>query len=371
LNEAILVAEDEGIIALEIADRVRDLGYRVVGTVASGEAAASRAEALRPDLVLMDVHLRGTVDGVAAARRVRELGIPVIFLTAFSDADTVERAKDVEPAGYLVKPFETGALRAAIVTALHRHAEEARRRDEEAVRRRRERLAFLGALASRLAHEIRNPLAAILSTADLLEIAPAAPEDLARHVGFLRDSVGRIRDLLDEIQVLEHLGPEDPVEVDAREVLRESAQLLAEKAQARGVQITLRHAPPGRLRLRSRPLRLAVRRMLDNAIDYAPDRSAVTLDAEIESLPDRAWLKILVRDAGPGFSDQALERAFEAFFTERPGRLGLGLSLAHRLADDEGGALTIANPPGGGGLVTLLLPIADPVEAPGPPPGLK
>src|SRR5262249_45787181 len=117
----ILVVEDEAVVALDVQGRLRRLGYQVVGTAASYDSALARATELRPDLVLMDISLRDGPDGIAAAERLRtELAVPVVFLTAFADTDTLERAKRVSPHGYIVKPFDGRDLRATIEIALYR-----------------------------------------------------------------------------------------------------------------------------------------------------------------------------------------------------------------------------------------------------------
>ena len=140
MNSAkILVVEDERIVALDLAQRLRGLGYEVAGLAASAEQALALAAAERPDLVLMDIHLEGDTDGIAAAQALyAETRIPVVFLTAYADAETLERAQATLPFGYLVKPVETPDLNAAIGVALARHDAEARvERSEE-----RQRLAL-------------------------------------------------------------------------------------------------------------------------------------------------------------------------------------------------------------------------------------
>jgi PAS domain S-box-containing protein len=117
---------------MEIQDRLTKMGHSICGTAASGEEAVSIATAKRPDLILMDVQLRGEVDGVQTAKRIRDLiEIPVIYLTAFADDRTVERAKQTEPFGYLIKPFSEKELYAAIETALYKHSMEAKLRESE------------------------------------------------------------------------------------------------------------------------------------------------------------------------------------------------------------------------------------------------
>ena len=128
----IMVVEDEAVISMEIQDRLTKMGHSICGTAVSGEQAVSVATANHPDLILMDVQLRGEVDGVQTAKQIRDLiEIPIIYLTAFADDRTVERAKLTQPFGYLIKPFSEKELYAAIEMALYKNSMEARVRDSE------------------------------------------------------------------------------------------------------------------------------------------------------------------------------------------------------------------------------------------------
>ncbi len=117
----ILVVDDEAIIALQIEKYLRNMGYNVVGKAHSGAGAVKMAKKLRPDLILMDIVMPGKLDGVDAARIIKsELDIPVIFITAYTDDMVIDRAKDVEPFGYIVKPFKECELRVSIEVALYK-----------------------------------------------------------------------------------------------------------------------------------------------------------------------------------------------------------------------------------------------------------
>ena len=121
----IMVVEDEGLVALEIKEGLEKMGYSVPFVVSNGNDAVSRALTEQPDLVLMDIRIDGPIDGIEAARQIREnFFVPVIFLTAHSDIDTLERAKLAESYGYLLKPFDDRALNAAIEMALYKSVEE-------------------------------------------------------------------------------------------------------------------------------------------------------------------------------------------------------------------------------------------------------
>jgi len=128
----LLVVEDEAVVAMDIAGQLRDMGYPVCGCVDNGRDAIVRACADRPDLVLMDVVLRGDMDGIAAAATIgAELQIPILFLTAYSDDQTVDRAPSAMPYGYLTKPFQGRELRAVIEVALRKAEVERALRDKE------------------------------------------------------------------------------------------------------------------------------------------------------------------------------------------------------------------------------------------------
>src|SRR5919108_5763324 len=122
---SILVVEDERIVAFDLKQQLEALGYRVAAVVPSGELAVEKAAELKPDLVLMDIHLEGAMDGVEAAERIHAcLRIPVIFLTAYAEDETLSRAQVSLPFGYLVKPCEVREVHATIQMALVRRAAE-------------------------------------------------------------------------------------------------------------------------------------------------------------------------------------------------------------------------------------------------------
>ena len=103
----IQVVEDEAIVSKDIQQSLKKLGYNVVGSAATGEKAIEIARELKPDLVLMDIMLKGEMSGIDAADIIKEeLNIPIIFLTAYADENTLAKAKVTEPFGYIIKPFK-------------------------------------------------------------------------------------------------------------------------------------------------------------------------------------------------------------------------------------------------------------------------
>jgi two-component system response regulator LytT len=118
----ILIVEDENIVAKDIQNTLVSLGYNVQAIVPTGEKAIKEIEQARPDLVLMDIMLKGKMSGIDAANQIREdYNLPVIFLTAYTDDSTVGRAKVSEPYGYIIKPFKEKELQTTIEMAVYKH----------------------------------------------------------------------------------------------------------------------------------------------------------------------------------------------------------------------------------------------------------
>jgi two-component system, cell cycle response regulator len=145
---SILLVEDEGLIARDLEDTLTRLGYRVSGIASEGAEAIEMARELHPQLVVMDVGLRGELDGIEAACAIQEQEpVPVIFLTGHSDTETLQRAVMTGPLGYLIKPFQEADLRCAIEVAIHKHRSDVERRErEEHLRRSAENRSLIDEL---------------------------------------------------------------------------------------------------------------------------------------------------------------------------------------------------------------------------------
>jgi two-component system cell cycle sensor histidine kinase/response regulator CckA len=132
MSARILIVEDERITAEDLRDTLTELGYCVTAAVSSGVDAIAQAQQNPPDIALMDIHIQGEMDGTAAAMILRQrFNIPVIYLTAHADGETVKRSKEAGPLGYIIKPFQEASLHASIEIALHRHREEQTTRASE------------------------------------------------------------------------------------------------------------------------------------------------------------------------------------------------------------------------------------------------
>lgn len=142
---SILIVEDEAIVAADLADKLERAGYAIAGTVSRGEQAVRMAQEKRPDLILMDIRLAGPLDGIEVAQRLKSsTDVPVVFLTAHSDDETIRRAGLTDPFGYILKPFEERDLTTQIDIALYRYRAERALRDSEARYRALVETAFDG-----------------------------------------------------------------------------------------------------------------------------------------------------------------------------------------------------------------------------------
>ena len=142
MADRIVIVEDERITAEDLAEILKGLGYEVSAVVSSGAEAIREVESNPPDLVLMDIRIKGDMDGAETARILRErFDVPVVYLTAHADRDTLERAKHARPMGYIVKPFHESELYASVEIALSKH-----RHDRQALSREQHITDVIGAL---------------------------------------------------------------------------------------------------------------------------------------------------------------------------------------------------------------------------------
>jgi CheY-like chemotaxis protein len=119
LSAKIMIVEDEVIIAMDLAEDLETLGYKVVEVVSSGEKAIEKVSEIQPDLILMDIMLKGDIDGITAAGEIaKKFDIPIVYLTAHTDKNTMLRAKSIKHCGYIIKPFDRQNLQNTIETAL-------------------------------------------------------------------------------------------------------------------------------------------------------------------------------------------------------------------------------------------------------------
>jgi PAS domain S-box-containing protein len=292
---AILVVEDEAIVALDLRAQLEAMGHRVVGIADNAAQALELARSHRPQLALMDIVLRGDVDGVETAATLRrELGTPVIFLTSFSDPATVRRAAETGAHGYLTKPFQTKELRAGIEVALYKARMEEQLREADRWFASTLRCVTDAVVVTELDARVRfmNPAAEALTGwpiesaqgLPVREVVRVEPDvDLAGRV--LRD--GRATGIEHGLRLRAFDGHEAPVDHSAAPIDDDGGKRM-------GAVLVLRDARP---RLRQEERLRASEERFRSAFDLAPLGMALVALGGQTLMVNDAMCRLLERDA--------------------------------------------------------------------------
>jgi signal transduction histidine kinase len=348
----ILVVEDEIIVAEAIAESLERQGYVVTGVVTTGEEAIQGAVKTQPDLVLMDIVLEGDMDGITAAEQIRNLcQIPTVFLTAYADEETLQRAKQTSPFGYILKPFQQKDLYATIEIALHRH------------------------------DELRNPLSAILGSAKLLELNRnwLNQNKQLKYLQVMKSASQTMHQLIEDMLLLGRADNEqlkfNPSLLDVTQFCRQLVQEIQVSAEDK--QEIVFSSSPNKIDtlLDRRLLHHILSNLLSNAIKYSPNGGTIRLELEylpseqcetkniekILSIPEYPVLILRVQDSGIGIPEEDQEQLFAVFYRcSNVGDIrgtGLGLAIVKKAVDLHKGAIAFESQVGVGTTFTVALPI--------------
>lgn len=391
----ILVVEDEIIVAEDIAGRLKKLGYAVTATVASGEEALEKVAENRPDLVLMDIVLKGEMDGVTAAEKIRtRVDVPTVFLTAYADDKTLERAKLTNPFGYIIKPFQQNDLRVAIEIALHRHEIETKMREalkasEAAKESVEEKSHRQNQYISMAAHELRNPLNAILISAELLELdrTRSSDESQVRTLRLVHSATQKMNKLIDDMLFMGRAESGklkcNPLPINLVEFCQDLLDQLQLGNETKH-KLTLIPSNVTSAILDQQLLQGIITNLIVNAIKYSPTGGEVSLELECRQAGegDKAAifclsphclfgnsqftnsnspsLIIRIRDEGMGIPEMEVGKIFEMFYRcKNTGKIkgnGLGLTIVKKAVELQGGAIGCESKIGIGTTFTVVLP---------------
>lgn len=194
----VLIVEDEEITALDVEMTLSRLGYRVLARAASGDDAIALVAQHQPDIILMDIQLRGELDGIATAELIRKSYIvPIVYLTAHTEIEVLERAQQTEPFGYVLKPLDERSLHATLDVALHRHRAE--QKMQEALAKEKDLQTQQSNFITTVSHEFRTPLSKILLATEALEhySRDVLDEDKLRRFRLIKEGVAQITSLLE------------------------------------------------------------------------------------------------------------------------------------------------------------------------------
>lgn len=215
--------------------------------------------------------------------------------------------------------------------------------DERERRRAAERLALLGRMATSLAHEVRNPVSAIRLHAQLLDGAP--PEDAAASAKLIESEAARIESLVSQWMRYARPGPVVMNDIDVPALISEAVAIMSPQAAHANITLQPEITAPWIMRGDRARLLQVLTNLLLNAIQAMPKGGRVTIRSHPGSIE--------IADQGPGFSNAALTKLGEPFFTEKEGGMGLGLAVSQEIITSHGGQLKVTNTPEGGAVVTL------------------
>ncbi|MFT4980002.1 MAG: CheY-like chemotaxis protein, partial [Myxococcota bacterium] len=236
----VLIVEDEAIIAAALAVRLEGLGYDISATVADADQVLTAAVAHPPDVALMDIHLKGARTGIDAAGQLQsKLGVPVVYTTAYADAETLAQAKLTVPYGYLLKPYDDSSLKVAIELAVYRCRAERQRRALELQLLQAQKLEAVGRLASGIAHDFNNLLTIIYGISEMIELHPQTSPKLLPD---LRAAVDRGSGLIRRLMLFSRTQKAEVADVDVCEALASLRKLL-QRLMGVGVQLRVKLHP--------------------------------------------------------------------------------------------------------------------------------
>jgi signal transduction histidine kinase len=363
----ILLVEDESIVAMDMERRLSALGYSVIEHVLSGEDAVAKAEQEKPDLILMDIHLKGKMDGIQAAERIKStLGTPVIYITAYSDETTLSRAKVTEPFGYILKPFQEREIYSTIEMALYKYKieQELITAKEKAEAGSRAKSDFL----ANVSHELRTPLNSILGMSQLA-LNSNEPEERKEYLQIIESSGRSLLTMIDSLLEFSKVEA-GKVAINTHdfyldEVVENSINKLWTQIQKKNLRVYIEIDETSCFHLRgdSDKIEQVLVNLLSNAVKFT-DAGWVYLKVktEIDDIhKDKIVLAGGIRDTGCGIPESERQKVFKSFHqvdstsTRAHDGAGLGLAIVNDMVQLMGGTIDFSSTVGEGSEFTFRL----------------
>jgi signal transduction histidine kinase len=364
----VLVVDDDPILRELMLEMFAGLGFTALPTE-NGEEACAVLDRESLDLAVIDLNMP-KLDGFGLLSHIRRhpamASLPVIVATSSGDKDSIERAYQLGASSFVTKPINWAqfAHHAQFVVRNGRTERDLRLAQAEAAAAAR----LKNGLFSVLGHELKTPVTAMIGLTDVLAktLGTRLQNLEAEHLGHVIDAAHRLNQIVSDILILSRAlsGPArlEPGAYAPQELLEESLAGFRTKASLLGIRLRVveaGHLPA--LRCDGTLVRQALRRLIDNALKFSPAGGEVTLWAEAGG----GMMHFSVRDDGPGISMARLRECLEPFVQgdmsySRPAEgLGLGLPIAHTIAEAHGGELAVTTTPGNGLQATLKLPLSE------------
>lgn len=387
-REKILIVEDDLITSRIIKRILENKGYNISAIVDTSDKILTSIEDMRPDLILMDIVIKGEMNGIESARIIKDrYEIPVIYLTSDSSDQTIERAKDTEPFGYLIKPLNEKILLTTIELAIQKQnfhnkkiletlrqandeleqrvkdrTQELEKANEELKKeiwhrqlaednlKKSERLAMIGKMSAVLAHEIRNPLNSIKINTDILSEVVTLSDNNKRRIEIIQKEVNRLDSLVKEVLMFSRQSPPILSSFNLKSFLDGIISQI--KPEENNIQVAIRNESADmEIKGDVEKLKQVFLNIIINAIEAVPESGEIRIASEI----NEGRIDILVIDNGYGI--EFPDRVFEPFFTTKSMGTGLGLAVSQNIIEHHNGQLYIKSSTPGETIFCISLPI--------------
>jgi len=376
----IMIVEDEATVALDLKYTLSSLGYEVISIEASAEEAVEKAGKERPDAVLMDIHLRDQMDGIEAADLIRDrYEIPVVFLTAFSDDEMLERAKQVGSFGYLVKPCQERELYAAIEMALYKAKTDKEHQQMEVLLRQTAKLEGFHTMAGSIAHNFNNILQATQGFAQLAQDTVEPGSKTYSYLQKVNSSVNRATEI-NHLMLLYVGQMQKPLkDTNLSQLLRGITSILQDAGYGDiPFALNLTNDEGLIIKADTEQLQQLILNLFTNAVEAIGDgQGDISINTWLESLEtndhNKAYLQedlhagdyIVLEfvDTGCGIEKEFLEKIFDPFYTSKMTGRGLGLATILGIVRSHNGAIEVDSKLGEGTTFRIYFPISSNVAS--------
>lgn len=367
----ILIAEDEFITSNELRTLLTKLGYTKIETAFDGAEIIEKVETYRPDLVLMDINLgRGvgenTIDGIDISSIIQlNHNIPIIYITAYADKNTLERAKLTKPYAYILKPFEERELSIAIEIALYKH--ETERKLEDANKQLKKTNQVKDKLFSIIAHDLKSPFSGLLGVSQALKdnYSNTSPEELLKSATIIHNTVNHTYNLLENLLTWSRIQidklPFDPKKYKIKPIVQDVLMLARYSgADKKNIKVEMEIKPEElEVYIDKDMVQTVYRNLVSNAVKYTESGKKITIGSIYHEHHDKVLC--FVKDEGIGISENTKKKIFKVenhFSTkglEGERGTGLGLVLCQEFVEKNGGEIWVESSEGKGSIFYFTL----------------
>lgn len=362
MSVKVVIVEDERLVAQDIANILRDEGYIICAIASDGETAIKKILEFSPDLVLLDIRIKGEIDGIDVAKFIQSYcDIPVVYLSAFSDTETLKRAQLTNPMGYVVKPFRSEQLLTTIMIALTTHSSKQEENQESLIKSK-----FLSIIRD----ELRNPLNAILGFSQCLkqEMLGSVNVEQVEALQAINISGNHLLKMINNIIDLSMLeAGQFNLQLGLMSI-SSICHVVLEQIQKDAIKKKINFKAKIQddlplMLLDERRIFKALVDLLENAIKFTPENGHVTLEVTHKhQIEQKSFIRIAITDTGIGISPDNLQKLLQPFsqadtsFSRKYGGMGLGLAFVKRIVELHDGKIEVTSELGVGSCFTVYLP---------------